>query len=65
MKVKVSEIICKRCGHKWHPRKCEVVVCPKCHSPYWNKEFVNKSIADELDKKLGVERKVEGDGKES
>jgi predicted Zn-ribbon and HTH transcriptional regulator len=29
---------CKRCGHKWLPRTTEPpVVCPKCHSPYWNK----------------------------
>jgi len=30
---------CKRCGHSWKPRKpiSEIVICPKCRSPYWNK----------------------------
>lgn len=26
---------CERCGHEWAPRKAEVVVCPRCKSPYW------------------------------
>lgn len=26
-----------RCSHKWVPRKPEVRVCPKCHSPYWDR----------------------------
>jgi DNA-directed RNA polymerase subunit RPC12/RpoP len=34
---------CLRCGHKWFPRihpSREPVQCPKCKSPYWNKERV-------------------------
>ena len=28
-----------RCGHKWIPRAFELPErCPKCNSPYWNKE---------------------------
>lgn len=42
MKVKTIELNCKRCQHKWHPRKGEVMVCPKCHSPYWNREATIK-----------------------
>ena len=30
--------ICKRCGHRWYPHQPEVTICPKCKSPYWNKE---------------------------
>lgn len=30
--------ICKRCGHSWYPRQPEVRICPKCKSPYWDKE---------------------------
>lgn len=37
MKIKISKIECKRCGHTWVPRKSVVVICPKCKSPYWNK----------------------------
>jgi Zn finger protein HypA/HybF involved in hydrogenase expression len=38
MKIKLHELECKRCGHKWNPRKKEVIICPKCKSPYWNRE---------------------------
>ncbi len=36
MKIKINKLECKRCGHKWIPRKQEVILCPKCKSPYWN-----------------------------
>jgi len=38
MKVKLTKLKCERCGHEWIPRTEEVIVCPKCKSPYWNKE---------------------------
>ena len=38
MNIEVSELCCKRCGHQWVPRKKEVRVCPRCKSPYWDKE---------------------------
>ena len=31
---------CERCGHEWVPRRdvdIEPRVCPKCHSPYWDR----------------------------
>lgn len=32
---------CLRCGWAWYRRSPdEPRVCPKCHSPYWNKERV-------------------------
>ncbi|HBA56029.1 MAG TPA: hypothetical protein DCZ04_16680 [Syntrophorhabdus aromaticivorans] len=40
--VKILHLKCLRCGKEWAPRKPEVVVCPKCHSPYWNKETGRK-----------------------
>lgn len=45
MTAKINGILhlkCLRCGKEWAPRKPEVVVCPKCHSPYWNKETGRK-----------------------
>lgn len=34
---------CKRCGHKWHPRTDKMAKnCPKCNSPYWNRERESK-----------------------
>ena len=46
--VEMEDIIkrgykCKRCGHGWEPRafaqSLEIpTTCPKCKSPYWNKE---------------------------
>jgi len=30
---------CERCGHEWIPRgKMEPKICPKCKSPYWDRE---------------------------
>ena len=36
---------CERCNHIWIPRgeKTEPEVCPKCHSPYWNKPRKKKT----------------------
>lgn len=34
---------CKRCSHEWHPRKTELpILCPKCKSPYWDREKVKR-----------------------
>jgi predicted Zn-ribbon and HTH transcriptional regulator len=38
MKVELQIVNCKRCGYSWTPRKTEVMTCPKCRSPYWNRE---------------------------
>lgn len=32
---------CKRCGHEWKNRVLEPVRCPKCQSPYWDRERLN------------------------
>jgi len=47
MRVPVVYLTCKRCGHRWIPRKEEVRICPKCKSPYWDLEkekYKNKNI---------------------
>lgn len=31
---------CKRCNWTWPPRGLAPKQCPKCRSPYWNKERV-------------------------
>jgi len=37
--MKLKKFECKRCGHVWIPRREKLsVTCPKCRSPYWNKE---------------------------
>jgi len=42
MKIKIEkQLICKRCKHEWTPRKEEVRICPKCKSPYWDRERKN------------------------
>lgn len=50
MKINISkfQIECKRCGHKWIPRKPEVMLCPKCKSPYWNIEKKKKQNDKDL-----------------
>lgn len=42
VKIEVDGYQCLRCGHKWVPRVLRgnelPTICPKCKSPYWNKE---------------------------
>jgi len=38
MKIKLQKLKCKRCGYSWIPRKDEVRLCPRCRSPYWDRE---------------------------
>lgn len=35
---------CNRCAHIWLQRESTIRTkeCPKCHSPYWDKERKNK-----------------------
>jgi len=42
MRITIKPIICKRCGHKWTPRKSEVRQCPKCKSVWFDCEKENK-----------------------
>ena len=42
--IEVPHLECKRCGHKWIPRTPDYPkVCPKCNSPYWNKDRIRKA----------------------
>jgi DNA-directed RNA polymerase subunit RPC12/RpoP len=37
--IAVDGFRCARCGHEWIPRKHgDPVVCPKCKSPFWDRE---------------------------
>lgn len=39
--IKMDTYKCKRCMHNWYPRKQGIpVICPKCKSPYWDKERI-------------------------
>jgi len=39
---------CNRCGHSWIPRiEKEPKNCPKCNSPYWNKERKKQGESEE------------------
>jgi hypothetical protein len=37
--ITVMGFKCERCGHEWVPRdtESEPKVCPKCHSPWWQR----------------------------
>jgi predicted Zn-ribbon and HTH transcriptional regulator len=42
------DVKCNRCGKTWTPRKkiSEIVMCPKCHSPYWNRKRIYNRKGD-------------------
>lgn len=40
----MEKLICKRCKHEWVRRQEKLPVkCPKCTSPYWDKDYAEKS----------------------
>lgn len=43
-KIKINKIVCKRCEHQWVPTQEVIRVCPKCKSPYWDKDKNEKNI---------------------
>jgi hypothetical protein len=54
--LKITYLFCKRCFHKWIPRTNKYPkVCPKCNSPYWNKEYSRSDKIKEV-KKLKKEK---------
>ena len=57
MNYELPKLKCKRCGHKWAPRKEErPLTCPNCKSPYWDKERIRKKMKkEEIIKKYGEE----------
>ncbi|KKK62295.1 hypothetical protein LCGC14_3005730, partial [marine sediment metagenome] len=38
MKIKLTKLVCKKCGHFWIPKVEEVRQCPKCKSAWWDKD---------------------------
>jgi NAD-dependent SIR2 family protein deacetylase len=46
--VTVNGFRCLRCNHTWIPRKLspeprsEPKTCPRCHSPYWNVQYIRE-----------------------
>jgi len=43
-------LLCERCSHSWVSRKGDLPKrCPKCNSPYWNKEkTIKKDIVSKM-----------------
>jgi Zn finger protein HypA/HybF involved in hydrogenase expression len=41
---------CSRCSKQWTPRinTNDIVLCPRCKSPYWNKKRKQKKIRNEI-----------------
>lgn len=38
MQIQLVTLKCERCGHKWHPVKSDVRICPKCKSARWDQK---------------------------
>lgn len=37
-------LVCTRCGHRWIPQVSHPVMCPNCHSKYWDKPYTRSDI---------------------
>ncbi|MBQ8373470.1 MAG: hypothetical protein IJX35_04060 [Candidatus Methanomethylophilaceae archaeon] len=45
----MNEMTCLRCGHRWRSRRTQTGIpktCPKCCSPYWNRERLMGDTTD-------------------
>jgi hypothetical protein len=36
------QLTCKQCGHSWLPKAFQGKICPRCKSPYWDKERTHR-----------------------
>ena len=52
--ITVMGFLCERCGHEWIPKQLqkEPSVCPKCHSPYWNRPRKAMMTYEDFRKKI-------------
>ncbi|MBT3324421.1 type II toxin-antitoxin system death-on-curing family toxin [archaeon] len=53
--------ICKRCSHRWNPRKKEKpTICPNCKTPYWNKptKITKEQTLRIKDKLIDIHNKI-------
>jgi DNA-directed RNA polymerase subunit RPC12/RpoP len=50
--------VCDRCKHKWIPRDQvnRPAVCPKCKSPYWDREQAVRAVKELRDREIEVRR---------
>jgi uncharacterized OB-fold protein len=50
IKLHLIGMDCKRCGHKWIPRKEDVRLCPRCKTAYFDRgpiRITKKTEAEE------------------
>lgn len=40
-RLKIHTLKCSKCGHEWHPRMNDPIVCPKCHRRWDKPKGVN------------------------
>lgn len=49
VKVDLPKVRCRRCGHRWVPRKVSPKRCPDCKTPYWKTERIAAAIRGAID----------------
>ena len=42
IKIKINQLECNKCGHKWMPRQEVVIGCPKCKNGYYKGRIAKK-----------------------
>jgi Zn finger protein HypA/HybF involved in hydrogenase expression len=55
-KVKQQQLVCECCKHKWVPQDPvnKPAVCPKCKSPYWDRERAVRTVKELRDREIEV-----------
>lgn len=54
----MSEMTCLRCGHTWKSRRTKTGIpktCPRCCSPYWNRERLVSDDPSGIDMDIEIE----------
>ncbi len=57
--ITIKAFQCSRCEHIWRPRATTdfPVICPKCKSPYWDRDVVRKTTSAAAKLKRGIPAK--------
>jgi len=42
MRLTITKLNCRRCGHRWVPTQAVIRICPRCKSKRWETKRTNR-----------------------